>query len=149
MRTLKRYCHFPESVSLYTGFVGTNVTLPCKGYQPKINSTMTRISWYFNCAGCGIEWYPLAHVEVNQFEVPDPKHNIKFTGGLASVSLSNGALTIHDFQKDAEGLYECQYIGNTHDIMELKSAGEYPSELSRYVKRRIDNNNYGILLVIC
>ena len=115
--TFNSSSHFPESAPLYAGVIGQNVTMPCKGFQTKRNSTMTRINWYYNCRSCGLEWSLLTHTEL------DP--HIDLEGRLASVSLSNGALTIHNYQTDAEGSYKCEYIGSTVDFIKLRIAGEF------------------------
>ena len=97
--------HFPESAPLYAGFIGQNVTMLCKSFQTKRNSTMTRINWYYNCLSCGLEWSLLTHSEVYPSETAHLDHHIDLEGRLASVSLSNGALTIHNYQTDADVSY--------------------------------------------
>ena len=125
------------------------MTMRCKGFQTKRNSPMTRINWYYNCLSCGLEWSLLTHTEVNPSDTAHLDHHINLEGRLASVSLSNGALTIHNYQTDAEGSYTCEYIGSTVDFMKLRTAGEFTVGLLHLADHRFDDNNCRPHLGIC
>ena len=115
----------PEPVPLYTGFVGHNVKLLCKSFQPETNESIAEVKWYFKCPSCGIDWSPVANLSNFQSKRLLWHYNFSFMGGTAYISQFPGTLSVLNFQAVAEGLYMCTSTGRKPKVMELKSAGEF------------------------
>ena len=126
----------PDPWAFYVGFVGQNVTLPCEGFQWGSNRTVTRIDWYFQCLTCGVDWSPIAHVEIIKLIEPRSDYTTDFSGATASVSLPSGSLTILKYQASVAGFYMCQSTGTEPHMVEMRSAGEdTTSQYSSYTTR--------------
>ena len=127
--------HFPNSVvhlllstylvisgdsQVFLGHRGGNVTLPCEGFSTK--PTIFKLEWWKLSSWDNLKDFDVAaHMKLKSgFSQYSDKYEDR-----AHVSPKTGELSIFNFKRDDEGLYQCIMEGNmeTSTIIHLKLYG--------------------------